>query len=129
MAVYYTITIHRSSEACRWLAAPIFREGGQKPLMHMKLATVKEIAETLSVSKSTVYSWVSQGAIPSFRINGIIRFNRDEVEGWVKSSKSKTSELPRLKPRQATRHQDIDTIVKNAIDSVKGKDYRSGKKR
>ena len=82
---------------------------------------MKEVSEMLKVKKTTLYSWVSQGTIPSFKLNGIIRFDMDEIEEWVKSSKSKTPELPRLKPRHATRHQDIDAIVKNAIDSVKGK--------
>jgi excisionase family DNA binding protein len=46
----------------------------------MKLATVNDVANVLKVKKSTLYAWVNQGAIPSYKLNGLIRFEMDEIE-------------------------------------------------
>ena len=39
----------------------------------MKLATVNDVANVLKVKKSTLYAWVNQGAIPSYKLPGSIR--------------------------------------------------------
>jgi PTS system nitrogen regulatory IIA component len=48
----------------------------------MKL-TVQDIARTFSVSEKTVYRWISQGDIPTYKINDQYRFNRTEVIEWA----------------------------------------------
>lgn len=44
---------------------------------------IKDVAELLNVSESTVRRWLADGKIPAYRINQQYRFNRDEVENWL----------------------------------------------
>ncbi len=62
----------------------------------MRLASVNELSEILKVKKATLYAWAHKGTIPYFKLNGLIRFDMDEIEEWVKSSKSKNAEAPKL---------------------------------
>lgn len=52
--------------------------------MDLKL---KDVAELLNVSETTVRKWVSEGKIPYYRLNQQVRFSRSEVENWVLSCK------------------------------------------
>lgn len=49
--------------------------------------TVKETADFLRVSEKTVYRWVRQGVIPTFRVQGQYRFARAELEAWARYKK------------------------------------------
>ncbi len=49
----------------------------------MTLSTVKDMATRLQVKEKTIYAWVSQGKIPSVKINGVIRFDEREIERWL----------------------------------------------
>lgn len=44
---------------------------------------VKDVAELLSVSETTVRHWIAEGKIPAYRLNRQYRFNRIEIEDWV----------------------------------------------
>lgn len=57
----------------------------------MKLLTVKEVADFLKAKQSTVYSWAEQGLIPSFKINGLLRFDDDAIQAWIKTLAEKKS--------------------------------------
>ena len=48
--------------------------------MDLKL---KDIAEMLNVSKTTIRRWLRDGKIPAYLINNQYRFNRHEIEDWV----------------------------------------------
>ncbi len=92
----------------------------------MKLVTIKEISEFLKVKESTLYSWVHGGSIPFYKLNGLLRFDMDEVREWVKNSKPVPYEpIRELKKAQT---EDIGTIVKRAIDGAKGKGYNPSKR-
>jgi len=86
----------------------------------MNLITIKEVSAILHVKASTLYSWVHNGSIPFHKLNGLVRFDLDEIEDWVKSSKP-ASPSPALVPTSTG--PGIDRIIKNAIDSAKGKAY------
>lgn len=45
---------------------------------------MKEAAELLRVSDKTVYRWIRQGVIPTFRYHGQYRFDRRELESWAR---------------------------------------------
>lgn len=47
--------------------------------------SVNEIAAYLSVSKDTVYAWISGKGMPAHRVGRFWRFQRAEVDTWVKS--------------------------------------------
>src|SRR5271157_439654 len=44
---------------------------------------VKEAARLLSVSEKTIYRWIKQGNLPTYRINDLYRFNRAELLEWA----------------------------------------------
>lgn len=49
---------------------------------------IKDVAELLNVSETTVRRWVTEGKIPSYKIDGQHRFSRGEIQNWVVSNKS-----------------------------------------
>lgn len=92
----------------------------------MKLASIKEVSELLKVKQSTIYSWVHNGTIPFFKLNGLLRFDLGEIIEWVKNSKAVPCNV--TVPSGKSRNLDIDRIVKKAIEGVKGKGYNSLKR-
>ena len=88
----------------------------------MKLITVKDLANLLAVKQSTLYSWVHNDSIPFCKLNGVLRFDLDEIETWVKSSKRTPGNSPTFKPA-SSKHINVDSIVKTAIASVKSPAY------
>lgn len=53
----------------------------------MKILTCKDVATLLQAKPSTVYAWAEQGLIPSFKINGLLRFEETEVIRWIEDCK------------------------------------------
>jgi excisionase family DNA binding protein len=68
-----------------------------------KWLTVREVAEYLKLSTDLVYKFAQQGKIPVSRIGNQWRFDREEIDAWVKSQRPKTrANLPApSKARQA----------------------------
>jgi PTS system nitrogen regulatory IIA component len=48
---------------------------------------IKDVAELLSVSETTIRRWLSGGKIPAYRLNHQYRFSRIEIEKWMMSCK------------------------------------------
>lgn len=48
--------------------------------MDLKL---KDVAEELNVSESTIRRWVADGKIPAYRLHGQLLFSRIEIQEWV----------------------------------------------
>lgn len=48
--------------------------------------TVEEIAEELQVSKTTIYTMVSQNEIPHIKVRGRILFHRITIEKWLSNT-------------------------------------------
>mgnify|MGYP001618560602 CR=1 FL=1 len=88
----------------------------------ISLVTIKEVALFLQAKESTLYSWAEKGSIPSYKINGLLRFDMEEIGVWLKESR-KTNCGPDKVLRKRYPRQNIDAVVKKAIESVKGKGY------
>lgn len=50
---------------------------------------IKDVAELLNVSETTIRRWLVDGKIPAYRLNHQYRFSRSEIENWVMSCKLK----------------------------------------
>jgi excisionase family DNA binding protein len=87
----------------------------------MRLVSIKIVAEFLMIKQSTLYSWVHKGSIPFHKLNGLIRFDMDEIESWVKTSKQTQCSTGPIVLKATG--QNIDKIIKNAIDSTQRKEY------
>ena len=55
--------------------------------MSFPLLSVNEVSSFLSVHPKTVYKWTLSNRIPHLRINGLIRFRRNEIETWQNKHK------------------------------------------
>jgi excisionase family DNA binding protein len=52
-----------------------------------KWLTINELAAYLKLSRSKLYDMAQQGAIPASKIGAQWRFDRDEIDTWMKSKK------------------------------------------
>lgn len=48
--------------------------------------TAEEVAAYLQVEESTVKKWAKLGKIPHGKAGSLARFDRDEVDAWVRSN-------------------------------------------
>src|SRR5271169_4397923 len=48
---------------------------------------IKDVAELLNVSETTIRRWLTDGKIPAYRMNHQYRFSRIEIENWMMSCK------------------------------------------
>lgn len=47
--------------------------------------SVDEIALHLGVSRDTVYRWIDHRGLPAHKIGRLWKFNKDEVDEWVRA--------------------------------------------
>ncbi len=59
-----------------------------------KWLTVREVAEYLKLSTDLVYKFAQQGKIPVSKIGNQWRFDREEIDDWVKAQR------PRVRPKR-----------------------------
>jgi excisionase family DNA binding protein len=93
----------------------------------MKLITIKELSTDIKVKTSTLYSWVRNGTIPCYKLNGVLRFDLQKIERWIEDSKITPSGVRTLE-KKPSKTQDIDAIVKKAIEEEKPKVYTPSKR-
>ena len=48
------------------------------------ILTIKEVAEYLKVNERTVYRLAAAKKIPAFKVGGIWRFLRSDIDQWIK---------------------------------------------
>ncbi|MBZ0220892.1 MAG: helix-turn-helix domain-containing protein [Candidatus Methylomirabilis sp.] len=92
----------------------------------MNLVTIKELSDFLKVKPSTLYSWVHNGTIPFIKLNGLLRFDMDDVQEWVKGSKAMSHNV--LKSLRKSSNLDVDAIVKRAVESARQGRYNPPKR-
>lgn len=58
-----------------------------------EILTIKEIAEYLKVAEKTIYRLAGSKKLPGFKVGGIWRFRKSEVDRWIdiQSNKSRKS--------------------------------------
>lgn len=75
---------------------------------------IKDVADLLNVSETTIRRWLTDGRIPAYRINHQYRFNRQEIEDWVMCQK-----LGKLSNGNGTPVPSSETIDSSQEDSPK----------
>jgi excisionase family DNA binding protein len=53
----------------------------------MKILTISELSELLKVKPKTLYQWAELGQVPSIKLNGVLRFDLDDIASWVSACK------------------------------------------
>lgn len=59
-----------------------------------RLIDIDELADYLKLKRQTIYNWLHEGKITGMKIGGVWRFERREIDVWLKSRRrlSKTGE-------------------------------------
>ena len=50
-----------------------------------RLLDVEELAKYLKLQKQTIYNWLNQGKIAGIKVGGVWRFDRKDIDDWLKS--------------------------------------------
>ena len=50
-----------------------------------KLMDIDELASYLRLKKQTIYNWLNQRKISGMKVGGVWRFERREVDAWLRS--------------------------------------------
>ena len=54
------------------------------------LLDVEELAQYLKLQKQTIYNWLNQRKISGIKLGGVWRFDKREIDKWLKSQSRKT---------------------------------------
>ena len=54
-----------------------------------KLLDVDDLAKYLKLQKQTIYNWLNQRKISGMKIGGVWRFDKTEIDKWLKSKSRK----------------------------------------
>ena len=46
--------------------------------------TIREVSELLKINEKTAYRLAAEGKLPSFKVGGSWRFDRQETSNWIK---------------------------------------------
>ena len=52
-----------------------------------RLIDIDELAEYLKLKKQTIYNWLNQGKISGMKVGGVWRFDRRDIDTWLRSKK------------------------------------------
>ena len=59
-----------------------------------KWLTLEELASYLKLSRSNLYRMTQRGEVPASKIGARWRFDRDEIDAWVKNQKPIAARSP-----------------------------------
>jgi excisionase family DNA binding protein len=93
-------------------------------LLMTQFLTANQVAELINCKPTTVYAWANSGKIPSFKLNGLLRFDQTEIEEWIRQSKVRVSNAPEIRTKRIG-SSDIDRLISSAIASEKKSRYNS----
>jgi len=76
--------------------------------------SIKELSTYLGIKPSTLYAWSSRGIIPHYKVHGLLRFKKDEIDVWIATfcKEGPTTPLPSFKRLD---HCDVDSIIERAM--------------
>ena len=52
-----------------------------------RLIDIDELAQYLKLKKQTIYNWLSDGKMSGIKVGGVWRFDRKEIDTWLKSKR------------------------------------------
>jgi len=92
--------------------------------MSQSLLTVKEASSFLHVHPKTIYKWTDEGRIPFIRINGQIRFEKQEIEEFVKKNKYKYVRFAEFLPKLDLSLEKYDIMLLKGRSALSKKSKR-----
>ena len=58
-----------------------------------RLMDIDELADYLRLKRQTIYNWLHQRKISGIKVGGVWRFDRREVDNWLKSRRRLSRDL------------------------------------
>jgi excisionase family DNA binding protein len=55
-----------------------------------RLMNIDELADYLRIQRQTIYNWLNQGKIAGIKVGGVWRFDRKDVDDWLRSRRRST---------------------------------------
>ena len=52
-----------------------------------RLIDIDELADYLKLKRQTIYNWLHEGKISGIKVGGVWRFDRKDIDAWLKSRK------------------------------------------
>jgi excisionase family DNA binding protein len=76
---------------------------------HLSILTLDELAAYLKIGKRTLYGLAAKGKIPAFKVGGVWRFRRAEIDQWIadQTQASTKKEVMRKREQQRSAEQDL----------------------
>ena len=56
-----------------------------------RLLDIDDLAKYLKLRKQTIYNWLHQGKISGIKLGSVWRFNRADIDRWLKSQHKKST--------------------------------------
>ncbi len=87
-----------------------------------RMLSVKDVAETLSISENTVRRWITEGKLKGLKFGRQWRFKPSDIQGWIEHG-----DRPEHKKNEKELSEEVslegmfargDPIPKEAIDEV-----------
>lgn len=75
------------------------------------LLNTRKTSEMLGVHVKTTYQWAKEGRIPHLRINGLIRFDRREIEAWKEKNRKRDGKFFDLLPKFELSMENYDKML------------------
>ena len=76
------------------------------------LLTVRDVATWLKVHPKTVYGWASRQAIPALKVQGALRFRREDLTAFVESCRvTPPNSLAAPTPLHQSHQPDIPAVM------------------
>jgi len=63
-------------------------------LIRGDLIAAEELAAGMRVARVTIYQWVRRGVIPYLKLEGVVRFDPEEIQAWLKSKRQAARKTP-----------------------------------
>ena len=63
---------------------------GKNMIEQSRWLSVEEIALHLGIKKDTAYKWVAKKHMPAHKVGTLLKFDRNEIDEWVRSGAAKT---------------------------------------
>ena len=57
-----------------------------------RLMDIEELADYLRLRKQTIYNWLHQHKMAGIKVGGVWRFDRQEIDKWLKSLQQNATE-------------------------------------
>jgi excisionase family DNA binding protein len=92
--------------------------------MNQYLFTVKQLSSFLHVHPNTIYKWTDEGKIPYRRINGLIRYKRQEIEEWQDRNKGEPSKISEFLPNLSLSLRNYDRMLLKGESALSKKSKR-----